>query len=671
MSSSLSSHTLSSIKDLMRHGLVFESFNKIQQALESLSPQEEDYFSFKAYEALALVRTGSFDLAYSTLRPLLDHLTYKEQPLATLLPSLSEERLLEWLLTDSSHTLTRSSSWSSLSWEEASRIFYELWREGWEEETKRGSAFLWDLSLLQILQIARLLMVQSYKDHSSPVTGSQIALDSWILGDDVFCREVSRQVLGCPLPSSLSYAHLESRTYAFLFLNQFDEALSSLRETCSLKNIPFHQRAQTRQQLILLQRMGLEIPDDLLRLVAPPNLLVFTGHSLDFPDQDTPCFPARLETKVREEMDRRLEELKAHIGYCMGAAGTELIFAEALLDRGGEINLVLPCQLEDFIQASVSYGGPRWEKRFRSILSRASSVVYATEQPLLGQKLLYRFAHQVLHGVAEMRSQYLGTQPHLLAFWNHQPASLPGDAAEFIDRWDSIETLHIVDFDDLVQDQLSSRPSNKKSTVKTSQEKARGEEQADISRHIKTVLFSDLSGYSKLQDDQVPHFLQVMERVSEDLKKVSQNLGIHSVSLNTWGDALFVVLDKAIDMALWALALRDSMEEHGRDYHFLVPLVPRISLHAGPVFSVKDAFTDRENYFGSHVNRAARLEPVTMVGQVFATQQFVALLQAELGVLRSEGRLPLGAETLRVRYVGIIELAKNFGTQSIYHLLKK
>ena len=36
----------------------------------------------------------------------------------------------------------------------------------------------------------------------------------------------------------------------------------------------------------------------------------------------------------------------------------------------------------------------------------------------------------------------------------------------------------------------------------------------------------------------------------------------------------------------------------------------RIGLHTGPVFEDYDAIIGRNNYFGSHVSRAARIEPV-------------------------------------------------------------
>jgi class 3 adenylate cyclase len=55
----------------------------------------------------------------------------------------------------------------------------------------------------------------------------------------------------------------------------------------------------------------------------------------------------------------------------------------------------------------------------------------------------------------------------------------------------------------------------------------------------------------------------------------------------------------------------------------------RISLHAGPVYVYEDQIINRENYIGSHVNRAARMEPVTVPGHVYATDASAALAELE------------------------------------------
>ena len=65
-------------------------------------------------------------------------------------------------------------------------------------------------------------------------------------------------------------------------------------------------------------------------------------------------------------------------------------------------------------------------------------------------------------------------------------------------------------------------------------------------------------------------------------------------------------------------------------------------------------------------NRAARLEPVTLPGQVYATQPFVALLALEESIRQSEAAQS-GVENHRplfkTAYVGRLALSKNFGRE--------
>ena len=71
----------------------------------------------------------------------------------------------------------------------------------------------------------------------------------------------------------------------------------------------------------------------------------------------------------------------------------------------------------------------------------------------------------------------------------------------------------------------------------------------------------------------------------------------------------------------------------------------RTGLHAGPAFTCVDPVTERRNYFGTHVSRAARIEPITPAGEVYASAAFAALARAdEVREFRCEyvGRTPLG-----------------------------
>ena len=68
---------------------------------------------------------------------------------------------------------------------------------------------------------------------------------------------------------------------------------------------------------------------------------------------------------------------------------------------------------------------------------------------------------------------------------------------------------------------------------------------------------------------------------------------------------------------------------------------------------------DRLNVFGFHVNQAARIEPITSPGNVYASESFAALL-----LIDPRNRLDC-------RYVGDIVLPKNFGTYRIYHIKRR
>ena len=66
--------------------------------------------------------------------------------------------------------------------------------------------------------------------------------------------------------------------------------------------------------------------------------------------------------------------------------------------------------------------------------------------------------------------------------------------------------------------------------------------------------------------------------------------------------------------------------------------------------------SQQTSYMGSHVSQAARIEPVTPPGQVYASQAFVALVASER------------ARDFTWDYVGHLPLAKNYGTYAMYNL---
>nr|WP_322095849.1 adenylate/guanylate cyclase domain-containing protein [Paramagnetospirillum magneticum] len=352
----------------------------------------------------------------------------------------------------------------------------------------------------------------------------------------------------------------------------------------------------------------------------------------------------------------------------MAACGSDLLFIEAMLERGAEVNVVMPYAIDDFIAENVRYGGSRWEMRFRNALKLANTVTYATEERYLGHGMLYRFANQCLHGLATLRANFLRTAPYLLAVWDMMPGSLVGGAADFIDQWEDISRLRIIDLDGLLQqfpdlagDYIPAMPDLD----------GDGDEEKGEGRVIRSMMFCDIAGYSKLKEEHTPVFLDFLRIISEGMAGLEHQ----PLAINTWGDAIFAVMDKASPMAEYAQTLQEMVLKADEELADRLPhpLNLRISLHAGPVFQAVDPICGRQNFYGSHINRAARLEPVTVIGHVYATQQFVAVLTAEQSAMRSEAqnRGEDFAERFACEYVGVLSLAKDFGKQTVYHLRRR
>src|SRR5690606_29970079 len=80
----------------------------------------------------------------------------------------------------------------------------------------------------------------------------------------------------------------------------------------------------------------------------------------------------------------------------------------------------------------------------------------------------------------------------------------------------------------------------------------------------------------------------------------------------TWGDGLFLAFTSVRAAGLFALDLLDAVA--ATDWlalGFSRPLTMRLALHAGPVHQTTDPITKLPKCCGTHVSRAARLEPKT------------------------------------------------------------
>jgi class 3 adenylate cyclase len=173
-----------------------------------------------------------------------------------------------------------------------------------------------------------------------------------------------------------------------------------------------------------------------------------------------------------------------------------------------------------------------------------------------------------------------------------------------------------------------------------------------VTSEIQAMIFADVKHFSQLTEEQIPGFLTSF---IGPLSEMVRDTFPPPLFQNTWGDGFFFVFSSIGGAGRFALRLQDCVAKIDRVAVNLPPdLILRIALHAGPVFRFHDQLIDRDNFMGSHVNRAARIEPVTPEGRIYATDSFAAL-----ATLYAPGQF-------RFTYAGKIPLAKNFGRFSLY-----
>ena len=341
---------------------------------------------------------------------------------------------------------------------------------------------------------------------------------------------------------------------------------------------------------------------------------------------------------MRAAIEAEIDRLDLRVGYSSAACGGDLLFIEAMLARGGEVNIVLPFAKADFIETSVRFAGEAWVERFERALEQANHVQYVTAERHLGDDRLFGFANRFMSGLALLRARSFSTEPWLIALWDGGEA-VAGGAGDAVGRWPFPHRLRVIG------------GAGGRAVAPTAAEPP------PSSRAIKCLLFADFVGFSKLSEEDTPGFVELLRRVAARMEA----LGRKPEFLNTWGDAIFAVLGSAEEMVGYALDLRASLREARSSGGVPSHVDLRTGLHAGPVFEVIDPLTGRPNLYGAHVNRAARIEPITVPGEIYASEQFIALLLSE-----TAGRSD--AEPWEIEYVGTLSLAKAYGSQKLYHL---
>ena len=415
-----------------------------------------------------------------------------------------------------------------------------------------------------------------------------------------------------------------------------------------------------RNAHLILQHWKID-PKEIDRCLCIPPIVAFAGHMMDRPDRAEPRFPKDLEKAVAAEIGAWIDRVKPKFGFASAACGSDILFLEAMLERGAEVSVVLPYNREEFVRDSVDcIPGSDWRTRFDRVMAQAARVLVASDEKLEIGGVSYDFCNQLLLGLAAIRSQQLESELIPLVVWNGQPGDGPGGASSVVENWRMLGyKLEVIDLEKIRVAGAGRGPADGSSMAVSEIEPADTSSSggSGFGSRLVSILFADAVGFSKLTEAEVPRFVdEFLGAIAQLTSRFSQSI----VAKNTWGDGLYFVFLNVDAAGQFALQLADlAGATKWEDKGLRADLNLRIALHAGPAYEFDDPITGNRSYSGTHVSRAARLEPITPAGQVYATEAFAALAAAHRPA------------TFTSEYVGQTPMAKGYGTMPTYHVRKK
>jgi class 3 adenylate cyclase len=459
----------------------------------------------------------------------------------------------------------------------------------------------------------------------------------------LLARDVLAQLSSWPADRR-GYYEIATEIEALLVLGRVGAARSLVpairRLTSAAEAVSLRARSSTVRQLRLVAGAN-RLDGAWLSALAPPSVIHYLGHIIAAPGEAHGRFPAEEEPRIAAEIEARVAGAEIGVGYGSLAAGADILFAEALLRHGASLQIVLPFNRAEFVDISVRPSGGYWVERFEECFAAAErdgTVRYAVEDRYLGDDALFAYCSQLAMGLAILRARHLATAVEQIAVWDGEPPAGPVGTAADMANW-----------------RRTGRPQSViRCAGKAPPHSAATAIERPTSRRTRAMLFGDIRGFSRLADAELPRFVDI---VLGAFARVIDGYGSEVLLANTWGDGLYLVFDNAGQAARCALDLQAAMAAvdlagAGLPGH----LALRIGGHLGPVYAGRDPIMKQNNFFGAHVSRAARIEPVTPEGCVYVTETLAAVLAIH------------NAAEFACDYVGMTEAAKHYGAMRMFLL---
>jgi CRP-like cAMP-binding protein len=377
------------LRELIRRGHYLVAYDTASRHIEHGDQSPE----VKYLAVLALARSG----ATSQARRRYDQYGLDRLDLSSLSPSLGSDIAVLSARLDKDHALASSAM-----------------REAWAKRSAEGYE-------------------RAHRDTGDPYHGVNAATMWLLAGEKARAQLLAKRVLA-ELGDSDDYWSAATEAEAALLLGDVERTARALMRAAAVGQELFSQRATTSKQLKLVSSLT-GISPSVVDPIRNPTVVHYAGHRI-LPTP-TRTGGGDEEERISREIQEVMNDLEVGSGFGSLAAGADIIAAEALLDRGAELNVVLPFHADDFVRSSVEPAGTDWVGRFERCMSAAASVELATHADFLDDPVLFDYGAQVAMGLALIRARHLEADPHQIAVWDGgDPRGEAGTAVD-VARWEA------------------------------------------------------------------------------------------------------------------------------------------------------------------------------------------------------------------------------------------
>lgn len=423
-------------------------------------------------------------------------------------------------------------------------------------------------------------------------TGINAASMSAMIMQSGKSRDIAQQVISKIKPETTDFWELATLGEAYMLLKDRASSISCYVKARKVAGTDWGKITSVYNQLWLLNHY-IPVSGEVIKVFNPPGVVAFVGHMIDHPQRKSPRFPASLEPTIKEAIRNNIRTLNAKIGYCSLACGGDILFAEAMAEEEGEVNIFIPFAADDFVNVSVRFAGEQWVQRFHD-LQRKFPVNFVSNERYEGYDDLFTLQSKVIFGSAVLRSAVHHAVPSLLTVLSEMDLKRStGGTRDTIRLWPYPD--HYVNINPDVMIASSGETENGSETTPAMR---------STDRPVQYLVLADLSAMKTMEKERI--YKLINQRLDDEMIPYADPDPAH--------DKVLMVFEFETTAMEMVRAMIDALPTYKKEPEL------KITLHAGPLLK---ADGDRKGEAIAFIYTISTLSPR---GALCASGQFAALL---------------------------------------------